>query len=270
MNKLQEIQFDILVKFVDICDKLNLQYYLVCGSALGAVKYSGFIPGDDDIDVALARNDYEIFIKKATEHLPDNYFIQNYNTDPNFPQIYTKLRRSDTTYIEKTVKNIDMNHGIYIDVFPLDGYPKNKLASFVLEIRKKIYINVMYSATDIQRNGKARIIYPFSKSILNLVGNKSIAKRYTKMISSYPLESSLLWCNHGNWQGKLEYAESWQYGKGTKKNFHGIEVSVPEKYDEYLRQKYGDYLKDLPVEEQKGHHYYEICDFDKSYKNYLS
>jgi lipopolysaccharide cholinephosphotransferase len=61
VNALQKAEFEILCEFVRICDELKLTYFLVCGTALGAVKYGGFIPWDDDVDVALPRKDYEIF-----------------------------------------------------------------------------------------------------------------------------------------------------------------------------------------------------------------
>jgi lipopolysaccharide cholinephosphotransferase len=72
MNKLQSLEFDMLKEFVRICDDLGLKYYLVCGSALGAAKYGGFIPWDDDVDEALPRPDYEIFCEKAQSMLPDH------------------------------------------------------------------------------------------------------------------------------------------------------------------------------------------------------
>ena len=91
MNKLQEIEFEMLKEFVRICDELNLTYYLVCGSALGAVKYKGFIPWDDDLDVALPRPDYEIFCQKAQSMLPSHLFLQNYKTDANYPLFMSKI-----------------------------------------------------------------------------------------------------------------------------------------------------------------------------------
>lgn len=126
MTELQKKEFELLKYFIDICGKLNLRYYLVCGSALGAAKYKGFIPWDDDIDVAMPRDDYEVFLEKGSAFLPSYLFIQNYRTDPEFPMMMTKLRNSNTTFIEEMLKNIKMNHGVYIDIFPLDGYPKNK------------------------------------------------------------------------------------------------------------------------------------------------
>lgn len=76
MTELQEIEVGLLQQFLSICEKLNLTYYLVCGSALGAVKYGGFIPWDDDIDVALPRKDYERFCREAPELLPEWCFCK--------------------------------------------------------------------------------------------------------------------------------------------------------------------------------------------------
>ena len=81
MTKLQAKELEILIQFLRICEQCGLTYFLVCGSALGAVKYGGFIPWDDDIDVAMPRKDYEEFCKKAPSLLPDWCFLQNYHTD---------------------------------------------------------------------------------------------------------------------------------------------------------------------------------------------
>jgi lipopolysaccharide cholinephosphotransferase len=256
MTPLQQKEFEILSEFIKVCKKLSLTYFLVCGSALGAVKYNGFIPWDDDVDVALPREDYEIFIKEAAKHLPRHLFVQNSYTDPNFPKMYTKLRDSQTTFIEKTVSHIKMNHGIFIDVFPLDGYPKKKLSQKKTEIFKRYYETIYLSVADFKKSGKTKIVH----GLINLLGlNKNmqkITKKYTKLVSKYKTDSSDIWCNHGNWQGKLEYAPSYQYGKGFVTTFEGIEVIVPEKYDEYLTQKYGNWRADLPEEHKKGHHTY--------------
>ena len=159
MTELQKAELDLLKYFIEICNKLDLKYFLVCGSALGAVKYNGFIPWDDDIDVALKRDDYEVFCSYAQNMLPSNIFLQNHNTEPGFPHIYSKLRNSDTTYIEMSAKKLDINHGIYIDIFPLDGYPKNKFTQTIFEFRKRLFESMLLSAYDIPRSGKSVILY---------------------------------------------------------------------------------------------------------------
>ena len=82
-------------------------------------------------------------------------------------------------------------------------------------------------------------------------------------------ETSKLWCNYGNWQGKLEYAPKWHYGQGTEAVFEGMTVRIPENYDAYLTQKYGDWRSDPPEEKQKTHHHSTIIDVEKSYTYYF-
>ena len=137
MTDIQKVELDMLRNFVQICDALGLTYYLVCGSALGAVKYKGFIPWDDDVDVALPRADYERFCDQAPDFLPEGIFLQNFRTDHAYPRIYSKLRNSSTTYIEKTTKHIKMNHGAFIDIFPLDGYPSSEKDIVCLKDKRK-------------------------------------------------------------------------------------------------------------------------------------
>ena len=96
-----------------------------------------------------------------------------------------------------------------------------------------------------------------------------VARRYTKMISRYDIDHSWLICNHGNWQGTLEYAPKWHYGEGAWATFEGLKVRIPENYDAYLTQKYGDWRADLPEEQKSGHHYYEIMDLERPYTHYI-
>lgn len=269
MNDLQQKEFEMLSLFVSICKELNLKYFLVCGTALGAVKYNGFIPWDDDVDVALPREDYEIFCQKAGQMLPKGFFLQTYKTDKNYPCIFAKIRNSNTAYFEKQIAHLPINHGVYIDVFPLDGYPKDKKLQRKLEIKKVYYDLLVSSVRKSDCSFKVKIL----RKIFRLFGvHKRTAKilaRFEKIISEYPTKNAEIWCNHGNWQKSLEYAPIEQYGNGTVMNFEGLEVMVPEKYDEYLTQKYGDWRADLPEEEKIGHHFYSVMDLEKSYTEYL-
>lgn len=269
MTELQKAEFDLLRVFIELCERLELHYYLVCGSALGAVKYQGFIPWDDDVDVALCRWEYEIFIEKAPEMLPENLFLQNYHTEPGFPQLYSKLRNSQTTYIEASARKLRINHGVYIDIFPLDGYPQGPLAGFLLEAKKKIFS--LKCACAFEHEGASRKAAAFYQLERILGVGKRLPvniARLDRTVSRWPAETARVWCNHGSWQGRREYAPREQYGAGCPAVFEGLEVRVPEQYDTYLTQKYGNWRADLPEEEKKGHHDYTVCDLERPYGSY--
>ena len=269
MNDIQKKATALLKCFTEICNDLGINYFLVCGTALGAVKYGGFIPWDDDVDVGLFREDYERFLAQAPALLPENYFLQNYRTDPEFPQPYSKLRDSSTTFIEKNKANLRINHGIYIDIFPLDGYPILEGEMCRLEWRKRFLSWQWGCALEADRSFVSKLHCGFFRFIGCRKRTAKILAKYERVIAAYPVSGSELVCNHGNWQGKLEYAPKEQYGKGGIAFFEGIEVRIPERFDEYLTQKYGDWRSDPPKEAQKSHHGVLAADADKPYTEYF-
>ena len=96
--------------------------------------------------------------------------------------------------------------------------------------------------------------------------DKTIAKIH-KLISGY--EKSEYICNHEDRMPSKRIIPRKFYGNGKVILFEGIQVRVPELTDEYLTFKYGDWRRDLPKEEQKSHHIADICDVNKSYKEYM-
>ena len=266
MNDLQKKEFELFASFVQVCEKLEIPYFLVCGSALGAVKYGGFIPWDDDMDVGLLREDYDRFLLHAPKLLPEWLFLQSFRSDPAYPMIFSKLRDSRTTYVEKSIAHLPINHGVYIDIFPLDGYPANPRDAKKLERRKSLYKLELMAALDGREFGfKARTVWRLMRILGFHKRTRAILEKYERLISRYDTDTSALICNHGNWQGKLEYAPREQYGQGSIWSFEGIQARVPELYDAYLTQKYKDWRADLPPEKQVGHHYYTVMDLETPY-----
>jgi len=254
MNTVQLRSLELLCQFTAICEKLGLEYFLVCGSALGAVKYGGFIPWDDDVDVAMKRDDYERFLKEAPHLLPKHMILQNIHTNKAFPLLMTKLVNVDTALIEKGYLQLPLHHGIFLDIFPLDGYPEGKLRQGWFEIRKWMYNKLRCAA------------YRFGYRVFGL---NRIMLHYERMLKKQKCGTSNLICNYGNWQGKLDYSPAEEYGNGIWTTFEGQNVRIPAGYDAYFTRKYGHWQQELPEEEQVSHHDFLICDPMRSYRYYL-
>lgn len=269
MNELQKVEFDLFCCFAEICEKLNLNYFLVCGSALGAARHGGFIPWDDDFDVGMYREDYNKFMELAPALLPEGIFLQNHKTDPKYAHAFAKLRNSNTTYIEKSAVGMDINHGIYMDIFPLDGCPESVSERKKLTLKKKYYRTLLASAFKLPESFKGKLliitlrVFGFHKRTVKTI------EKYEALISKYPVEGSKLICNHGTWYGEKDYISAEFYGKGSDAMYEGIKVRVPEKCEDYLTALYGDWRTPPPPEKQRGHHFYEICDTEKPYTVYM-
>ena len=135
MKKAWAVMLDLLAEFDRVCKKHNIRYFASGGTMLGAVRHKGFIPWDDDIDVMMERTDYEKLCKVGPSEFKHPYFLQNKYTDPECPDIMSKLRNSETTAFFGVEEHgfMKYNKGIFMDIFPLDKIPDN------IEIQKQFY-----------------------------------------------------------------------------------------------------------------------------------
>lgn len=261
---LKIVETDILREFVGVCNKLNLRYYLLGGTLLGAVRHQGFIPWDDDIDVGMPREDYEKFISLGQAYLPNNYFIQTFMTDPGYPANFAKIRNNNTTFVETSLGGCDINHGVYIDIFPLDYYPEER--AFAYEVEKLLLtlrISTVFAKTKMKM--KTRIVRLIS-CVLYPSHKKALIRRET-MFKTVP-KSGLIANNCGAW-GKKEIVPADWYGEGVPVMFEGMQLMAPVEYDKWLTQVYGDYMQLPPVEKRVGHHFVDVIDLSKPYTEYM-
>ena len=271
MNELQAIEFDLFRCFAETCEKLDLKYFLVCGSALGAARHGGVIPWDDDFDVGMYREDYNKFIEQAPALLPEGIFLQNYKSDPDFPLIFSKLRNSRTTFIEPLLATHDMNHGIYMDIFPLDGYPEKPSEQKKLARMKKNYKRQLISSFNMPStlSLKGKISVAFFRMLGCHKRTVKILSKYEALISQYPVDTAKVICNHGTWYEEKDYIPKEYYGDGAEALYEGETVRVPAKLDEYLTCLYGDWRTPPPPEKRNGGHDCQMCDTQRPYTDYL-
>lgn len=262
--ELKTVELELLKEFLRVCEKLDLNYYVLGGTLLGAVRHKGFIPWDDDIDVGMPRADYEKFVACGQEYLPDNYFVQTFITDPGYPANFAKIRNSETTFIETSVSGCDMNHGVYIDVFPLDYYPEKNIFSFEI---KKLLLTLRVSTAFTKGKMKIRTRIVRLVSCVLYPSHKKALVRREKMFKSVP-KSGLILNNCGAWGRKEIMPLEW-YLEGCELEFEGLVVKGPKEYDKYLSQLYGNYMQPPPPEKRVGHHYADVIDLKKPYTCYV-
>lgn len=127
LRELQLAEFSLLRTFSGFCETHRLRYWLTAGTLLGAVRHGGFIPWDDDIDVAMPRKDFNRLEKLALQGgLPEDCVWQSSKSDRNYPFFFAKIRKRDSSLREACNAKIDMRHGLFIDIFPLDVSPRGE------------------------------------------------------------------------------------------------------------------------------------------------
>ncbi len=267
LRDLQLIEFGILKKFKELCDKHNLTYYLIGGTLLGAVRHKGFIPWDDDVDVSMPRPDYAKFISIAQNELEEPYRLVTKEIDPSivcsFARMIDKRIKVKTEY----TKSPQVNYA-GIDVFPMDAMPENKFHYFFRKyhilFRRKLFVisefNDAACITKDRRGLEKAIFILIDKCKLERLFNSMRQFRaYHRVLTKYPYD-------RGRYVGQLlggyiyKYMmEREVYEPGKELEFEGELFRVPENYDALLRNLYGDYMM-LPPEDKRDKHKSTILD----------
>lgn len=266
---IKELQSKILeiVCFLDeFCKRHNIVYYLMGGSALGAVRHKGFIPWDDDLDVFMTFDNYQKFLEIARNELnTDRYYLQEEAT-PEWPIYFTKLRMNNTTYIEQNVAT-KMHQGIFIDIMCLNraseyGFCRILQYGFAkCLIAKSLYM-------------KGYCPKSFKKRLLMSIAYYSIHNRLeTKM-----LKYIRYWNNKntrlvGHFFGKAKYRQTsfpeFFLGKQRYVKFENVYLPVPQLVEEYLTMRYGNYMKLPSKSEQKTAIHAIYVDLNTDYTKYV-
>ena len=268
MTEVQEKLLDMLAWFDRFCRENSLRYYALGGTLLGALRHSGFIPWDDDIDLGLPRPDYEKLARLMEKKDGERYILETeYSDDEKYCYPFAKLYDTQTTLAENV--STGLKRGLYLDIFPIDGIGNGEQPDMQHFSRIK-RLNQFYLAriASVRRgrsffgNAAAVVAKAVPKRIAD---NTELRKKISGLCRKYDYENSR-WAGNlvGNWWEKEIVPQRW-FGDPKEYPFEGITILGVEYADEYLTAIYGDWRKLPPEEKRISHHDYILCDLYKSY-----
>lgn len=264
LRQLQLAELEILNEFVRVCEKEGLRYYLVGGTLLGAVRHQGFIPWDDDVDVAMPREDYDRFARIAEKELAPQYFYQSPDTDPHYFLTYAKIRKNGTEIYEERFKNARFHKGIFIDIFPLDFCPGpgpvchllfNVLA--VMNYRGQVDSGEEYEPYE-ELSGK------IGYTVLRLFSPRGLVKvrKGLLKLSKHLSRGEYVASYSGAYGYRREIFPAGWFAGGTDVRFENRSYKGPAETRRELTQIFGaEFMKLPPAEDQKGHIKPDKCIF---------
>lgn len=268
MNEMQSKLLGMMKWFHDFCNKENLRYYAVGGTALGAVRHNGFIPWDDDIDVGMPRPDYEKMIDIFKSRSIDGHYIFEAPLDKkDYVYPFCKLYDTDTTLIENV--RVKAKRGIYIDIFPLDGIGNTLDESQKNYKRIDFMVNILNTKICALRKGRS-LFKNFSIILGRLIpecifGKKYLIQKINEKGKQRPYADNEYVVNlFGAWKSREICKRSW-FGTPFLGKFEDMQIYIPQDCENYLTALYGDFMKLPPVEKRVSHHDFIECDLGKSY-----
>lgn len=269
MKKIWAIEMDLFLRFAEVCDKYNLKYGAFGGTLLGAVRHNGFIPWDDDMDVYMLRDDYMRFIEVAPKEFKSPYFFQSPETDDGYYFAYIRLRNSNTTGAETLYLHNHYNHGVSLDIFPLDHV--NPSTAYM--DRYHIYDCIMKCASYMKRTCVGQLNERQLENFHKYQTDKPL-EEYRKItsIASNPTYRNTGFLTHATFFSNVNRIHFWNtewYEKTILHPFETIEIPIPIGYHNILTEHFGDYMQYPPLENRYPIHDGTIWDPDKSFIEYL-
>ena len=252
-DELKTIQLNILKDVHAFCELNHIKYFLTYGSLIGAIRHNGFIPWDDDIDIAMPRPDY---IRFVNSYHSERYEVLSLANVPYFPLAYAKITDKRTSLLENFYHQYDF--GVNIDLFPIDGLPDDISESHTHynKLRNLRYLRLIKILKPSHaKSFPKKALLLFAKAILSFYPYSQIVKRTNKLLLKYNYDDCKFVAdmNFGNASRRIHKSV---FSSVEKHQFEDCLLNIPVGYDSYLRSIYGDYMKLPPIEQQKSNHYF--------------
>lgn len=269
LKKVQKAELEILRDFVRLCEDNKITYFGIAGTGIGAIRHGGFIPWDDDIDVAMPRKDFDRFVQIAKKQYADKYLIVNGEEFPNYPLMTTRWVMKGTEFIEYPLKKIDCPLGIFLDIYPLDQIPDDEKL-FSKQARKAFFFSKLLILRSIPfpvlgfSGIKAKIVHLICGIIHLFMKCCRISKKY---LYRKCLEVSTMY-NHLEKTKRIDFlCDTTAYMNIhyvediyplKKISFEDIPLNFPNQIEKNLTATYGDFMQLPPKDKRKNHLPYKL------------
>ena len=280
LNEIQKKCLEAYKEFKRICDKHDLNYFAIGGTCIGAVRHNGFIPWDDDIDIAMPINDLFEFLKISENELDKSYSIYSPKNTKYFMGNFYKLHNINTAFIEKgNVKYPESYKGIGIDIMPMYGMPKGEKKQLRMAKTNDLFLsfnqkNRLPFSDQKSLSSKLKWVLPYpiyKKNNWNYWLEKSIHK-YAAIPFNQSDKILFAWRRFPHKRMKTNYKSIFAYedfSSWCDMRFEDTYIRVPVGWDSYLTRDFGNYMELPPEEKRVSVHNYLIIDTKHSYKEYI-
>lgn len=261
----QKVSLNILKSTTDICEKLDLRYFLIYGSLIGAVRHQGFIPWDDDVDIMMPREDYNRLIKycnKNKKELKGLEIFTPIHGQQNYPYMITRI--SNPNYKIEIKNETSYGMGIFIDIYPFDGLGNDLRKALQIEkkgdkISSLYYLSTRKHYSKENTKGIVKNIIKFPAFIFSkLIGKSYFQNKLFELANTEFDHSKYVGCATWASGGIKDIFEREWFEKYIYLNFENYKFRVPYCYDKVLTHIYGDYMKLPSKKDQIGHHFYTL------------
>lgn len=265
LRRMQLEELAILREFVHICMRHGLRYYIIGGTLLGAIRHGGFIPWDDDIDVAMPRPDYERLLKISSEEFVEPFSLSTFETDDSNHYPWARMTSSRMKLVNH-MANTPRTEFAWIDLIPLDGMPDGTVSRAL----HKAHLSFWWNLNQIiqfdrlvdqhrRRGALGRLSIKVAscfKWLSRFVDYKTCLRKLNEVLSSCPFESrSKDIVNYLAAYGFDEIFPRSAFEQGAAYRFEDMELIGPADADVVCTQIYGDgYMTPPPVNERNKHH----------------